>query len=58
MYPVEPHAMRFRAVRVVVGQRPEVAAVVPFLARDRTGMAADADVEVDYQAELFFRWRG
>src|SRR6185437_9363794 len=56
--PVEPHAVRFGAVGIVIGQRTEVAAVIPFLARDRAGVAADADVEIDHQPELFFRWRG
>ena len=41
------------AIRVEIGQRRRVAAGVPFLARGGAGMAADADVEVDDEAELF-----
>jgi len=48
---VEPHAGRFGAVGVEIGQRRGDAARVPFLAVDRTGVAADADVEIDDEAE-------
>src|SRR5690348_10831746 len=58
MHPVEPHAIRFGAVGIVIRQRSEIAAIVPFLAGDRASVAADADVEVDHQPELLFRWRG
>ena len=57
MHPVEPHPMRLGAVGIGIGQGAEVAAVVPFLARDRAGVAADAGVEVDHEAELSRRWR-
>src|SRR5690606_17612958 len=52
MHAVEPDAAWLGAVRIGVGQWAEVAAVVPFLARDRAGVAADAGVEVDDEAEL------
>src|SRR5688572_19770187 len=57
---VEPHARGRIAPGLVVGQRRHVAAAVPFLAVDRAGMAPDADVEVDDQAELAIggvRWQ-
>ena len=57
MHPVEPDADRRVAVRVLVDQRPGDAAGVPLLARDRAGMAADAGVQVDDEAELARRWR-
>ena len=41
------------AVRIVVRQRRVMAARVPFLAVHRAGVAADAGVEVDDEAELF-----
>ena len=56
VHAVEPDAGRMRAVRIGIRQRPEIAAVVPFLARDRAGVAADAGVEVDDEAE-FLRGR-
>ena len=43
------------AVGMLVGQRRAIAAGVPFLAADHAGVAADADVEVDDQAELLRR---
>ena len=52
MYPVEPDAVRFGSVRVLVRQRAERAAVVPFLAGDGAGVSADAGVEVDDEAEF------
>jgi hypothetical protein len=50
---VEPHAVRMRAVGIAVGQRRRVAAGVPFLAVHGAGMATDARVEIDDEAELF-----
>src|SRR3546814_6846451 len=52
---VEPHPLRLRAVGIEVGERRGMAAVVPLLAADRAGMTADADVEVDDEAELLSR---
>src|SRR3546814_10085593 len=49
---VEPDAGGIGAVGVAVGQRRGVAGGVPFLAVDGAGMAADADIEGDDQAEL------
>src|SRR5688572_2576433 len=52
---VEPDAGGRVAPGLVVGQRRHVAAAVPFLAIDRAGVAANADVEVDDEAELAVR---
>ncbi len=52
VHAIEPHAIRLGAVRIVVGQRTEIAAVVPLLAGDRAGVTAHADVEVDDEAEF------
>ena len=49
---VQPGAGGLGAVCVLVAQRRAIAAGVPFLAADRAGMAADADIEVDDEAEL------
>ena len=57
VHAVEPDSVGLRAVRILVRQRSEVAALVPFLARDRAGVAADADIEIDYQAEFLRRGR-
>src|SRR6185437_1286 len=56
-HPVEPDANRIGAVRIGIRQRPELATVVPFLARDRACVAAHAGVEVNDQAQLLFLWR-
>ena len=52
MHPIEPDPLGLGAVGVLVGEGAEGAAVVPFLAGDGTGVAADAGVEIDDQAEL------
>ena len=57
MHPVEPDTERIGATRIGIGQRPELAAVIPFLARHRAGMTTDADVEIDQQTELLLRGR-
>src|SRR5690606_23388139 len=49
---VEPHAGGIGAVGVAVGQRRRMSGGVPLLAVHRAGVTADADVEVDDQAEL------
>src|SRR5690348_5233950 len=54
---VEPDAERVRAIGIEIGQRRHLAAAVPFLAVHRTGVTADANVEVDDQAELLCAWR-
>jgi hypothetical protein len=48
---VEPGARRVHAIGVDVGQRRGVAAGVPLLAAHHAGLAADAGVEVDDEAE-------
>ena len=50
---VEPNPPGAGAIGVEIGQRPHMAAGIPFLAGSRTGLAADADVEVDDEPELF-----
>ena len=55
---VEPDAERVRAIGIEIGQRRRMAAAVPFLAIDGAGLTADADVEIDDEAEFFCaRWR-
>ena len=54
---VEPHPPGALAIGVEIGQRRRVAAAVPFLAGGRAGMAADADIEIDDEAELFLARR-
>ena len=49
---VEPYPVSVGAVGIEVGQRRRMAAAVPFLARGRAGMAADADVEVNDETKL------
>ncbi len=49
---VEPHAPGALAIGVEIGQRPHVAAGIPFLASRRAGVAADADIEIDDEPEL------
>src|SRR5690606_28220843 len=56
--PVEPHARRLGAIGIGIGQRRRMAGGVPFLAVHRAGVTADADIEVDDQAELLLRRRG
>ena len=55
VHAVQPGARNVGAVGVLVRQRRAVAAGVPFLAVDDAGMAADADVEVDDEAEFLRR---
>src|SRR5690606_32310094 len=52
VHEVQPRPLRLGPVGVLVRERRAVAAGVPLLAADRAGMAADADVEVDDEAEL------
>ena len=54
---IEPHAVGARAIGIEIGQRRHLAAGVPFLAARHAGMAADAGVEIDDEAELFCRSR-
>ena len=51
MNAVEPDAARFFAEGVEVGERRHMATGIPFLAIDGAGMTADADVEIDDEAE-------
>src|SRR5690348_5462475 len=56
---VEPNAVGLGIVRREVGERPGAAAGIPLLAGDGAGMAADADIEIDDEAELLRgRWCG
>jgi hypothetical protein len=55
VHPVQPGAGLSAAVGVEVAERRRIAAGVPFLAADHAGMAADADVQVDHQAEALRR---
>ena len=55
---VEPHALLFRPIGIEVRERRHMAARVPFLAVDGAGMAADADVQVDDQAQFFLGFSG
>src|SRR3712207_3487004 len=48
---VEPHALGARGVGVEVRQRRAVAGGVPLLAVHRAGLASDAGIEVDDEAE-------
>src|SRR5262249_16211057 len=50
---VEPHAPGALAIGVEIRQGSRVAAGVPFLAGRGAGVAADTDVEIDDQPELF-----
>src|SRR5688572_16626827 len=52
---VEPDAVGFAAIGIDVGQRRHMATGVPLLAGGHAGLAADAGVEVDDEAELSFR---
>ena len=52
---IEPHTGRISAIRVRIGHRGRMSAAVPFLAVDGAGMAADTDIEVNDQPELFLR---
>src|SRR5262249_1078809 len=52
VHAVEPRAVPGGAVGVAIAGRTRIAQGVPFLAARRTGMAADAGVEIDDEAEL------
>ena len=54
VHAVQPDAIWMVLIRVEVAQRRGVAGGIPLLAVHRAGMAADAGVQVDDQAE--FRW--
>src|SRR5690606_28648320 len=53
--PIEPCTRYVGSVGILVRQRVAVAAGVPLLARHGAGVTADADVEVDDQAEALRR---
>ncbi len=53
VHAVEPHAGRVGTVGIKIGERRGDAAGIPFLAVDRAGVTADADVEVDDEAKPF-----
>src|SRR5262249_12832662 len=50
---VEPHAPGASAIGAKVGQGSRMPAGVPLLAGGGAGVAADADVEIDDEPELF-----
>src|SRR5439155_226329 len=50
---VEPDPPGAVAISIEIGQWGHVAAGVPFLAGSGAGMAADTEIEVDDEAELF-----
>lgn len=58
VHAVEPHPVLLRFVGMEIGQRRGVARRVPLLAVHRAGMAADAGIEVDHEAELLAARRG
>ena len=49
---VEPHPPSALAIGVEIRERRHVPAGVPLLARGGAGMAADAEIEIDNEAEL------
>ena len=55
---VEPDAPGIAAIGREIGQRRRMAAGVPFLARGGAGVAADAKIEIDDEAELGLAGRG
>jgi len=52
---VQPGTGNIDTIGVLIGQRGAITAGIPFLAVDDAGMAADADVEIDDEAEFFRR---
>src|SRR5207237_3418270 len=50
---VEPHAPGTIAIGVEIGQRSHVPTGIPFLAGGGAGMAADAQIEIDDEPQLF-----
>ncbi len=58
VHAVQPGTGNVGAIGVLIRQRSAVAAGVPLLAVDHAGMAPDADVEVDDEAELLRRRQG
>ncbi len=48
---VEPDPVRLGAIGQEIGERRHMAAGIPFLAIDGASMAADADIEIDDEAE-------
>jgi hypothetical protein len=54
MHAVEPGPRGRGGVGVAVAERRRIAAGVPLLAVDHAGLAADAGVEINHQAETFF----
>ena len=54
VHPVEPDPVDRGAIGIEIGQRRRVSAGIPFLAVHRAGMATDADIEVDHQAQALF----
>jgi hypothetical protein len=53
---IKPNTVRFRTVGICIGERCGNPTTIPLLTTDRTGVAANAGVEIDYEAKLFC-WR-
>jgi hypothetical protein len=58
VHAIEEGARGVRAIGVVIAERRGIPAGVPLLAGCHAGMAADAGVEVDDEAELLRRLSG
>src|SRR5947208_8353992 len=52
VHAVEPDAVDMAAIGIDVGQRRHVTAGIPFLAGGDAGLAADAGVKIDDEAEF------
>ena len=48
---IEPNATRFLAKGIKIGQGRHMATGIPFLAIDGAGMATDADIKIDDEAQ-------
>jgi hypothetical protein len=52
MDPIKPNAGRVCTIRIHIGERGGISLSVPLLTARGAGMAADADVKVDHEAEF------
>ena len=52
LHPIEEGSRRIGPVRILIDHRPGAARSVPFLAGSHAGLAAYADIEIDYQGQL------
>ena len=53
---IKPNTVRFGTVGIGIGERGGNPTAIPLFTTDRAGVATDAGVEVDNEAQLF-RWR-